>query len=160
MRTLSSSQTRTSKVTVPLVVVAATVACGAWVFWDDLASKPLSSCIWLLALVAVAMWTLWRSGRWRLADSVMEHEQGLRVRRGPVEILVPYSDIATVNHRAEVDMSVCVLELRHAGPFGKTIEFLPVTKGESMMLSPDDVWELLQKRVQDANVELASSPRR
>ena len=156
MRTISSSSaTRIRKTITPLVVTGLAFGIAAWVMRDKWSTAPVYACGFVLFSMMFSLLYLWRSGTWRLADSVEEQSDGLRIRRGEKEVLVAYRQIAKVGHRAETGLSVCVLEFHVPTEFGSKIEFLPLTDEESMMQLGIDVWAHLERMVTNAQTETA-----
>jgi hypothetical protein len=97
----------------------------------------------------------WRSGTWRLADSVEERSNGLKVRLGRTEEFVAYSRNAKVGHRADPGVSVCVVELNTPGKLGAKIEFLPLPDEESTAQLGMDVWQYLEVKAANAQKRTA-----
>jgi hypothetical protein len=104
----------------------------------------------VLGMVLFVVAYLWWSGYWRLADSVEELPDGLRVHRGGTDLLVTFREIARVGHRTLHSQSVCILELHAPGAFGSRIEFLPVSDEESIGLFGNDLWQHLERAVASA----------
>jgi len=156
MRTISSSSaTRTRKTITPLVVTGLAFGGAAWVMREKWSTSPAYASCFVLFATTFSLLYLWRSGTWRLADSVEEQSEGLRIRRGEKEVLVAYRQIAKVGHRAESGLSVCVLEFHVPTEFGSKIEFLPLTDDESMMQLGIDIWAHLERMVTNAQTEAA-----
>ena len=150
MRTLSSPKTRHTKLTMPVVVTGVSIVAAAWVIRGDWTTKPIYASCFILGMALFTLVYFWWSGYWRLADSVEELPQGLRVRRGRQELLITFREIASVGYRTLHSQTVCILELHAAGALGSRIEFLPISDEESLALLGNDLWEHLEKMVANA----------
>jgi hypothetical protein len=156
MRTLSSSKIRSTKVITPLVVVGVSIAAAIWTMRSTWSTEPVYASCFVVGMSLFAIAYLWWSGYWRLADSVVETSEGVLVRRGQVELLVTFQEIARVEHRVLHSQSVCVLELLTPGALGRSIEFLPVSEKESIGLLGNDLWQHLEKEVASARPKRAT----
>ena len=150
MRTLSSSKTRHTKLSTPVVVTGISIVAAAWVIRGDWTTKPIYASCFILGMALFTLAYLWWSGYWRLADSIEELPQGLRVRRGRRELLIAFREIARVGYGTLHSRSVCILELHAAGALGSRIEFLPISDEESISLLGNDLWEHLEKMVMNS----------
>jgi hypothetical protein len=155
-RTISSAAaTRIRKTITPLVVLGSTFGIAAWVLKDKWPTAPVYACGFVLFISMFSLLYLRRSGTWRLADSVEEQSEGLRIRRGEKEVVVAYRQIAKVGHRGDAGLSVCILELHVPTEFGSKIEFVPLTDDESMMQLGIDIWAHLENMVTNAQTRTA-----
>jgi len=156
MRTFSSSKTRNSKVITPAILLGVMIVISAWIMRDKWATSPLYASVFVLFAELFSVFYFWRTGTWRLADSVVEAPDGLRVRRGAKELLVTYREVATVKHRSEAGVSRCILELHTPGEFGPRIEFIPLTDDESAAQLGIDLWGYLEAAVANAQSRRAA----
>ncbi len=90
---LSSPDTRAHKVSVPLTVFAALVIAVLWVQRETLVSKPLMTAFSLLMAWGCGAWAVWWPFDVKVADVVEEVDGALRIRRGRVVQIVPYSEV-------------------------------------------------------------------
>jgi hypothetical protein len=150
MRTLSSSKARQVKWITPIGVIGVGIVAAAWVMRTDWTTNPVYASCFTLGIALFNFAYLWWSGYWRLADSVAELPQGLRVRRGRHDLIISFRDIARVDYRSLHSRSVCILELHTAGELGSRIEFLPIADDESVGVLGTDLWEYLEKLVSNA----------
>lgn len=104
----------------------------------------------VLFITLFAVFYSWRSGTWRLADSVEVRSDGLTVRLGGTDEFVAFDQIAKVGHRADSGVSVCVVELHTPGRLGAKIEFLPLPDQVSTVQLGMDVWRYLEAKTANA----------
>jgi hypothetical protein len=146
-RTLSSSMTRQTKVSLPILVFGIVLVGSTYLMQRNWFLRPMFAFSFTLVVVFLAFLRFWWSGNWRLADSVVEVPAGLRVRRGRRDVLITFREIAEVGHGSLDGQSVCVLDLHAAGPLGARIEFLAIPDDEGERLLGMDLWEYLEIQV-------------
>jgi hypothetical protein len=106
---------------------AALVACVTAPFMLDgsLWRNPLPNLFGVGALCVFLGYFLWKAQIHRLADEVVDCEDNLKVRRGTLEAVVPFSNIATADVSTSSGIHRITVRLREPTKLGSKIEFLP-----------------------------------
>ena len=90
---LSSPRTRTLKVIHPVAVFGMCLLIFFAQRREKISTEPVTSfSLFVLVLVCVA-WVVWRPWNLHIADHVEEQSTMLLIRRGGIEVLVPYSAV-------------------------------------------------------------------
>ena len=106
---------------------AALIACVTAPFMLDgsLWRNPLPNSFGVAALCLFLGYFLWKSRIYRLADEVVDCDDSLKVRRGALEVIVPFSNIATADVSTSSGIHRITVRLRDPTKLGNKIEFLP-----------------------------------
>jgi hypothetical protein len=106
---------------------AALIACVTAPFMLDgsLWRNPLPNLFGVGALCLFLGYFLWKAQIHRLADEVVDCDDSLKVRRGAVEAIVPFSNIATADVSTSSGIHRITVRLREPTKLGNKIEFLP-----------------------------------
>jgi hypothetical protein len=106
---------------------AALIACVTAPFMLDgsLRGNPLPNLFGVGALCLFLGYFLWKAQIHRLADEVIDCDDSLKVRRGAVETIVPFANIATADVSTSSGIHRITVRLREPGKLGNKIEFLP-----------------------------------
>ena len=109
------------------LTAAALIACVATPFLLDggLWRNPLPSLFGVSALCIVFGYFLHKTQIHRLADEVIDCEAGLKVRRGRIEEMVPFSNISAAEVSTSNGIHRITVRLRVPVKLGREIEFLP-----------------------------------
>jgi hypothetical protein len=109
------------------LTAAALIACVTAPFMMDgsLWRNPLPNLFAVGALCLFLGFFLWRAQVLRLADEVVDCVDSLKVRRGTLEAIVPFSNIATADVSTSSGIHRITIRLREPTKLGSTIEFLP-----------------------------------
>jgi hypothetical protein len=68
---------------------------------------------------------LWQTRIHRLADEVLDSEDGLKVRRGRIEETIPFSNISAADVSTSAGIHRIAIHLRVPAKLGRQIDFLP-----------------------------------
>jgi hypothetical protein len=106
---------------------AALIACVTAPFMVDgsLWRDPLPNLFGVGALCLFLGLFLWRTQIHRLADEVVDCEEGLKVKRGTVEAMIPFSNIAASDVATSSGIHRITVRLRAHTTLGDKIVFLP-----------------------------------
>jgi hypothetical protein len=106
---------------------AALIACVTAPFIQDgsLWRNPLPNLFGVGALCLFLGFFLWKTQIHRLADEVVDCGDSLKVRRGTLEAIVPFSNIATADVSTSSGIHRITVRLRDPTKLGNKIEFLP-----------------------------------
>lgn len=87
---------------------------------------------------------------WVLADRVTENGDHLLVRRGSVELRIPYSEILNVGYARTSQVPRLGLRLRKAGALGDEILFIPLANLSWNPFARNPVVEALIQKIDSA----------
>jgi hypothetical protein len=106
---------------------AALIACVTAPFMLDgsLWRNPLPNMFGVGALCLFLGYFLWKAQIHRLADEVIDCDDSLKVRRGELEAIIPFSSIATADVSTSSGIHRITVRLRDPTKLGNRIEFLP-----------------------------------
>jgi hypothetical protein len=106
---------------------AALIACVTAPFMLDgsLWRNPLPNMFGVAALCIFLGFFLWKAQIHRLADEVVDCGDGLKVRRGGLEAIISFSNIATADVSTSSGIHRITVRLRDPTKLGNRIEFLP-----------------------------------
>jgi hypothetical protein len=109
------------------LTAAALIACVATPFLLDgsLWRNPLPNLFGVAALGIVFAYFLQKTQIHRLADEVIDCEAGLKIRRGKIEEMVPFSNISAAQVSTSNGIHRITVRLRVPAKLGGKIEFLP-----------------------------------
>jgi len=109
------------------LTAAALIACVTAPFMVDgsLWRNPLPNLFGVGALCLFLGFFLWKAQIHRLADEVVDCVDSLKVRRGALDVNVPFSNIATADASTSSGIHRITVRLREPTKLGSTIEFLP-----------------------------------
>jgi hypothetical protein len=109
------------------LTAAALIACVTAPFMMDgsLWRNPLPNVFAVGALCLFLGFFLWKAQILRLADEVVDCVDSLKVRRGALEAIVPFSNIAAADVSTGSGIHRITVRLREPTTLGSTIEFLP-----------------------------------
>jgi hypothetical protein len=109
------------------LTAAALIACTAAPFLLDgsLWRNPLPNLFGAGALCVVFGFFLQRTQIHRLADEVIDCDAGLKVRRGRIEEVIPFSNISAAEVSSSNGIHRITVRLREPTKLGGKIEFLP-----------------------------------
>jgi len=109
------------------LTAAALIACVTAPFMVDgsLWRNPLPNLFAVGALCLFLGLFLWKAQIHRLADEVVDCVDSLKVRRGALEAIVPFSNIATAEVSTSSGIHRITVRLREPTKLGSIIEFLP-----------------------------------
>jgi hypothetical protein len=109
------------------LTAAALIACVASPFLLDgsLWRNPLPNLFGVGALCIVFAYFLQKTQIHRLADEVIDCEAGLKIRRGKIEEMVPFSNISAADVSTGNGIHRITVRLRVPAKLGGKIEFLP-----------------------------------
>jgi ABC-type nickel/cobalt efflux system permease component RcnA len=93
---LSSPKTHVHKVVTPIFVLGALLLAVAWTQRRIISVEPFTTLMVIMIAMGCGAWVVWRPFRLRIADVVEEIDGVLHIRRGRVEEMVPYSQIAKI----------------------------------------------------------------
>ena len=126
MQVISFKSTALFKRGIWLTAVAL-IACAATPFLLDrgLWRNPLPNLFGVGAVCIVFGYFLQKTQIHRLADVVIDCEAGLKVRRGRIEEMVPFSNIAAAEVSTSNGIHRITVRLREPSKLGSKIEFLP-----------------------------------
>ncbi len=106
---------------VTLLVFAALPALLDGSFMQNPAPTVFSVCL----LSAVFSYFIWKLQVHRLVDEVVDGEDHLQVRRGRLEAVIAFSNVALADVSSHSGLHRVTVHLRDPSPFGLHIEFLP-----------------------------------
>jgi hypothetical protein len=91
----------------------------------SLRQDPMPGAFAICVLSACLIYFFWKTQVHRLADQVLDGEEHLTVRRGPTEVVIPWSKVVSVDVAIFSGIPRITIRLRDPGRFGDRIEFLP-----------------------------------
>jgi hypothetical protein len=91
----------------------------------ELWRNPAPSAIAIGLLCAALGYFLWRTQVYRLADEVLDCRDGLQVRRGRLQEIVPLSNVSSAEVVSRGGFHRISLRLRQRSKLGGQIDFLP-----------------------------------
>jgi hypothetical protein len=91
----------------------------------SLRQNPTSGLFAAAVLGAFFVYLLWKTQFHRLADEVLDCEDHLKVRRGRVEVTIPFSKVAAADVSTGGGIHRITVRLREPSLLGGKIEFLP-----------------------------------
>jgi hypothetical protein len=91
----------------------------------ELWRNPMPSAIAISLLCAALGYFFWRTQVYRLADEVLDCQDGLKVRRGRLEEIIPLSNVSGAEVVSHGGFHRITLKLRQRSKLGGQIDFLP-----------------------------------
>jgi hypothetical protein len=91
----------------------------------ELWRNPAPGAIAIAILCAALGYFFWRTQAHRLADEVLDCRDGLKVRRGRTEEIIPLSNVSGAEVVSRGGFHRITLKLRQPSKLGRQIDFLP-----------------------------------
>jgi hypothetical protein len=129
---------------VTLLVFAALPAVLDGTFLQNPAPTVFSVCL----LSGVFSYFIWKLQVHRLVDEVVDGEDHLQVRRGRIEAVISFSNVALADVSSHSGLHRVTVHLRDPSPFGMHIEFLPQA---SLWANPPAIRRLAGSLTERAN---------
>ena len=143
---LSSPQTRTHKATTPAIVFGVSVLAVLATQREKILSEPLTTLFLLGAVSCCAAWVLWRPWRLPVADQVEERAEMLWIRRGSVEVVLPYSSVLRHEYLRIGSGSGVKLTFKEPNKLGSEIGFYLDEGERPQAVSNDDPIEHMERQ--------------
>jgi hypothetical protein len=96
-----------------------------WVVDGSLLRDPIPHVVALCILSGFWVYFLRKIQIHRIADEVVDGEDHLKVRRGRIEVIIPFSNISAATVFTNNGIHRITIQLREPGKLGKEIIFLP-----------------------------------